>query len=155
MALVKIDTLHCYRRTNLVLTLRNCWQIYTWMGVEHFCSPESKGNVISQHSAKDPNVNQYLSWVRHKQQEFKPSCTASSWSGTLLVDSGDRYQTITLNQGYGQAFTEPGDEGGDSVRGRGRLGAAGHWQDQEEQHSRHWVRGGSRLQELLWKPRQL
>ena len=102
MALVKIDTLHCYRRTNLVLTLRNCWQIYTWMGVEHFCSPESKGNVISQHSAKDPNVNQYLSWVRHKQQEFKPSCTASSWSGTLLVDSGDRYQTITLNQGYDQ-----------------------------------------------------
>ena len=50
----------------------------------------------------------------------------------------------------GQAFTEPCDEGGDSVRGRGRLGgAAGHCQDQEEQHSRHWVRGGSRLQELL------
>ena len=49
----------------------------------------------------------------------------------------------------GQAFTEPCDEGGDSVRGRGRLGgAAGHGQE-GEQHSRHWVRGVTRLQELL------
>ena len=58
------------------------------MGVEHFCSPESKGNVISQHSAKDPNVNQYLSWVRHKQQEFKPSCTAGLDQGHCWTREG-------------------------------------------------------------------